>query len=384
MRIVIANKYARVTGGADLHCLELARGLRTRGHKVAFLSTADERNVDQHGFFVPTIVTNETRAEARGIRAAQIAGRALWNPSVAVATREMLNSFHPDLMHVHKLYPQLSVAPVTIAARRGVPIVQTLHDYEFLSASAMDHTGHWRDRDEARPAYRSLNAVLFGIKRLIHVPRVQRWISVSNSVGLIYSQHGIPTTVLPNFTEPMLSTPSRFEDRKGVLFFGRLSEEKGLRHVLELARIVPRMPIVIAGDGALASEVRHAEQTLPNVTYLGWLDRETVARELVAARLVIMPSLWHEPAGLAALEAMAAGTPVIAYAKGGLAEYVTNAGGGVVVPPTADLLARAVTSLYDDHERWNEISCRAQSAIKQNHIRDRYLDDLEQIYASVW
>jgi glycosyltransferase involved in cell wall biosynthesis len=380
MRIALVNKYARVTGGADLHCLELAKGLRERGHEVAFLSTADDRNLDQQGIFVPITVSNDTRGEIGGARAAAIAGRALWNRSAAAATKALVSSLRPDVVHVHKLYPQLSVAPVVVAAARGIPIVQTVHDYEFISASALDDTACWVDRDEERLTYRALNTMLFGIKRLVHTPRVDNWIAVSRSTAGAYRERGLATMVLPNFTRELTAGTTRFDDRKGVLFIGRLSEEKGLRHVLDLPKHLPEIPIVVAGEGPLLGEVESATQAFLCITYLGKLDREAVARQLLSARLVIMPSLWREPGPLAALEAMAAGTPLIAYANGGLAEYISDAAAGIVVEPSTSLLADAITSLYDDRKRWERFSADARAAVHRDHTLSVYLDRLEKIY----
>jgi glycosyltransferase involved in cell wall biosynthesis len=383
VRIILVNKYARLTGGADVHCLELAKGLRERGHEVALLSTADERNLDQHGIFVPPTVTNDTRENITGARAVATARRALWNTNVAVAARDLIASFRPDIMHLHKLYPQLSVAPVVVASELGVPLVQTIHDYEFISASPLDDTGGWHDRHEERLAYRVLNTLLYGIKRLVHSPRVGSWVSVSRAMGHAYAERGISTTVIPHFTAPFDENLPKFTDRVGILFVGRLSEEKGLRHVLSLpSQLTDDLPIMVAGDGPLADEIQCAAQSFSSLTYLGKLDRTAVVRQLASARLVIMPSLWQEPAGLVALEAMAAGTPLIAYDSGGLAEYVTDAAAGMIVAPSATLLAEAITSLYNDRETWEKFSQDARKAALRDHTRSVYLDRLEAIYRS--
>jgi glycosyltransferase involved in cell wall biosynthesis len=380
VRIVLVNNYARVTGGADIHCLELAKGLRERGHEVAFIATANKHNIDQQGAFVPTIVTRATRSEMTGARAAQVACLAIWNPSTAATTKNLLGSFRADIVHAHKLYPQLSVVPIVVAASRRIPIVQTVHDYEFISASSIDDTGDWRDRDEERTTYRALNTVLFAVKRLLHTPRVDRWISVSRSTAAAYHERGIDTTVLPNFTEPFVRELPRFEERKGVLFVGRLAEEKGIRHILDLPTHLPKHPIAIAGDGPLAKEVARAAHMFPSLTYLGKLDSKAVAQQIASARLVVMPSQWREPGPLAALEAMAAGTPLIAYDNGGLAEYVMDAGAGIVVPPSTSSMADAISSIYDDRARWENFSASARDAIQRQHTLPRYLDRLEQVY----
>lgn len=384
MRILLVNKYARVTGGSDLHCLELAKGLRDRGHEVAFLSTADEDNLDQEGIFIARSVSNATRGQIVGINAAKVAGRAVWNRGAAAATRELLSAFRPDVVHVHKLYPQLSVAPIVVASTRGVPVVQTVHDYEFVSASPIDDTGRWLDHDEAKLAYRALNSVLFGVKRLIHMPRISSWISVSRSTGQAYHERGIATAVLPNFTEPRIDGVPSFDERRGILFMGRLSEEKGLRDVLELpSHLSFEYPITIAGEGPLRDEVQHATEIFPCISYLGKLNREDVTRQLASARVMVMPSLWREPGPLAALEAMAVGTPLVVYDNGGLAEYVADASAGITVKPSVTSMAKAIESLYDDRERWNEFSTNACEAIQRVHTLPVYLDRLEGIYSDL-
>lgn len=380
MKIILVNKYARVTGGSDLHCLELAKGLRDRGHEVAFLSTVDDDNLDHGGIFIPRSVSNSTRGETTGINAAGVARRAIWNPTAAAAMKELLSAFRPDVVHAHKLYPQLSVAPIVTASARGIPVVQTVHDYEFISASPIDDTGRWLDLEESRLSYRALNTVLFGIKRLFHTPRVSRWISVSRSTSDAYTEHNIATTVLPNFTQPFKGELRRFADREGIVFIGRLSEEKGLRHILELPEHLTSVPVLIAGDGPLSNEVRRAADVFPSLTYRGKLDRESVAQQLASARVALMPSLWREPGPLSALEAMAAGTPLVAYDNGGLAEYVKDADAGIIVSPSVTSLAAAVASVYDDRARWEKFSSNACHAIQRNHTLAVYLDRLEEIY----
>ena len=198
MRVVLVNKYAYVTGGADRHCLELARALRAHGHSVAFLSTASANNEETDGVFVRCGVTHATRESLRGTRAAGVALRALWNGEAAYGMKQLIDEFHPDVIHAHKLYPQLSVAPIVAAAGR-VPVVQTLHDYELVSASATDSRGGRVDREEALRAYRFLNSATLPIRRGLHVRRVSQFITVSSFVADVYKQHGIDCAVLPNF-----------------------------------------------------------------------------------------------------------------------------------------------------------------------------------------
>ncbi len=185
----------------------------------------------------------------------------------------LMEGFRPQVVHAHKLYPQLSAAPLVVASRAGVPIVQTLHDYEFMSASYLDHRGGWIDHDERRLSFRALNAATFAARRWVHSPRVDAWIANSGYVAARYESRGLASTVLAAFVEPVGRPLPGFAERSGAAFVGRLHEEKGVRDVLALAESLPGTEVRIAGHGPLRSEVAAAARRLENLEFVGRLDR---------------------------------------------------------------------------------------------------------------
>jgi glycosyltransferase involved in cell wall biosynthesis len=380
MRILMVNKYAHVTGGADLNCLELAEVLRRRGHEVALLSTASPRNVFSDGEFIAASVSHASREHLSAARQVGVACRAIWNPSAAAAMRRLIGRFRPQVVHAHKLYPQLSGAPVIAAARARVPIVQTLHDYEFLSASYLDHRGRWLDRDESRLSFRALNTATYILRRGLHARKVDAWIANSRYVAARHSTRGINSTVLPSFVEPATGDPPGFSERAGAVFVGRLHESKGVRDVLELARLLPSLKVSVAGHGPLEGEVAEAAGRFQNLDFAGSLDRAGVLESLGRARVCVMPSRWQEPGGIAALEAMSVGTPVVAYASGGLAEYVGDLGGGRVIEPGAPALARQCEDLDRDRNAWEQLSARGAAGVATRHSPEAYAVAVERIY----
>jgi glycosyltransferase involved in cell wall biosynthesis len=382
MKVLLVNNHARITGGADVHCFELARLLSERGHDVRFLSTQHPQNIVAGGAFVPQIVSRSSRDELGAKAAARVAMAACWNPTAAAATERLIADFAPDVVHSHKLYPQLSVAPVVVAARHSVPVVQTAHDYEFISASIIDDRGRSYDRDEERLAYRLLNSLLFRIKRVAHVPRIATWITVSRDVAGLYRERArIESRPLPNFVAPDKLEPVPFSQREGALWVGRLATEKGLDDVIELARRLPELPVTIAGLGPLAGAMEGAAAMVPNLHFAGELSPEEVASRMRTARLLVLPSAWREPAGLVALEAMRAGTPIVAYDRGGLAEYVADAGAGTTVPPHLEALTTAVAGLLVEPTTWRRYSAAGLAASRTTHDPDIYMDALESVYA---
>jgi glycosyltransferase involved in cell wall biosynthesis len=379
VRVIVVNRFATVAGGAEKHAVGVARLLRSRGHSVYFLSTEDDGNGEREGAFVEQVGTDFWRGELPAVRRVQVAATALWNRAAARAMEGLIARHRPDVVHLHDIYPQLSVAPVVVAARRGVPIVQTLHNYELLSASPIDHRGRWLDHGDAARSVRWLRTALAGVRRTVHVPRVSAWIAVSQFVAETYARHGVRAETLENFVDPAADGPP-YEGRSGILFVSRLAPEKGVRDVIELAEALPDVPVQIVGRGALADQVSVAAGRLRNLTYAGELDGAEVSRRLAASRIAVIPSHWEEPAGLVALEAMATGTPVVAYAAGGLAGYVRGADAGRVVPRTLEALVRASRDLNDDPQEWGRYAEAGRRAATTTHSPDRYVDRLVKVY----
>jgi len=382
LRILIVNCYARVTGGADVHCLELVGELRRRGHDVRFLSTESRDNEDENGWFVPLSVSNSSRGELRPAQRLAVLRTAIWSREAVAAIDAIVAAWRPTVAHIHKAYPQLSVGPIVRLSQYGIPVVQTVHDYEFVSASSTDTSGAAFDTDETTIAYRALNSMLFQIKRRAHVPRVASWVSVSRAMAVHYARAGIETTVLPNFVLPRRMAIPGYGSRNGLLYVGRLVPEKGLDDVLLLASMSD-MAVSVVGGGVLRERVEAAAAVLPNLTYHGLLDRAGVGALIRKARVVLMPSRWEEPGPLAALEAMEAGTPVVAFPAGGLSEYISDAGAGIVTQPTSDALHEAATQLHNDKQRWARASAAGRHAAATRHSPSTYAEAIIAIYDHV-
>jgi glycosyltransferase involved in cell wall biosynthesis len=372
MRVLIANKHAYHMGGADTHCMLLTDGLRERGHEVLWLSTQADVNEEHDGAFVPT------RRGAAGVRC------ALWNRSAAGAMSAAIASFDPEIVHAHMLYPHLSVSPLVSARRAGVPVVHTLHTYELLSAHYASESGGWIDRDSAGFPERVRNTATLPIRRLIHPRFVDEYIAVSAYIADIHARRGISAHVVPNAVATTTANGSElpgFEQRDGILFVGRLVAEKGVLDVVDVARRLPDITVTIAGAGPLWPNVTRAADELPNLSCLGWVAAPELPKHLGAARVLVMPSRWAETSGLAALEALACGTPVVALPRGGLGELVRESNAGLLPSAPGRELAAACGDLHGDRPRWEELSQRGLDAVAGPFSIATWLDRIEAVYA---
>jgi glycosyltransferase involved in cell wall biosynthesis len=254
-----------------------------------------------------------------------------------------LRKFKPDVVHVHNLFPNYSTAWL----KHWVgPIVTTQHNYRPLCAAGTllrnstpcslcpEHGSHHavvnacykNSRTASLPlAIRNRNGVE-GDKLLSRADRV---ILLSERSKTIYAAAGLElekTRIIPNFVDGRGFSPEKPIGRDWI-YIGRLTAEKGVQ------KLVQHWPsgktLRIFGDGPLMSSLR--QQSPPNISFEGSIDRERVPTVLAASRGLIFPSLCAEGAvPLTYVEALAAARPVVAFEGNGAADDVILSRSGEV------------------------------------------------------
>ena len=255
-----------------------------------------------------------------------------------------------------------------------------IHAHDWLSAKAGIGLKHLN----RLPLVSTIHATEYGRRggifsdynRMIH--EIEVWLGSESKRVICCSRYmaeqvnkvlGVPyekIKVIPNGIDPSIFTNlegvedvrSRFADRneKLVLYVGRLVVEKGVQVLLDaIPKVLQKLDakFVIAGDGYLRSELvkRVAESGLASKVHItGYLDTKTIRRLFLAADVCVIPSLY-EPFGIVALEAMAAGCPVVASDTGGLSEIIEHEKTGVkVYPNNPDSLAWGILRVLESKD----------------------------------
>jgi glycosyltransferase involved in cell wall biosynthesis len=214
-------------------------------------------------------------------------------------------------------------------------------------------------------------------------------VALSRYVAQLAQRNGVAPQKLRVVSPPLegaafATSPSPRPDIDGVLFAGRVVPSKGARSLVRaLARIpAPERPLLrVAGEGPdLAATLGEADARDVRMETLGRLDPDALRAAYDAATLVAMPSLWGEPFGLVGIEAFARGRPVVAYAAGAIAEWLSTSGGAGSLVRLRDEagLAVAVRRLIHD-DAWHAASAAALTASQRYRIGP-HLDRLEAIY----
>ncbi len=363
MTIVTAHNWYQTPGGEDEVFRAEAALLEEHGHRVIRF-TEDSARIPHMGRL-------------------RLAAAVLWNRAAARRLRRLLERERPAVVHFHNTFPLLSAAPLRAAKRAGVAVVQTLHNFRLFCPNGLllrsgrpcrDCLGRgfpWAGLRHAcyrgSRAATALAAAAVVARRLSGTwhDGVDAYIALSQFARGIFVSAGVPEgklTVKPNFIHP---DPGPGDGRGGyVLYLGRLSEEKGIRVLLEAWRMLePAARLRIVGDGPLRDTLReqYPEST---VEWAGRLTREEALEALRQAAWLAVPSICYEGSPLAVLEALAVGTPVIASDLGSLPELVEPGRTGWLAPPGD---APAWAAVLD-----RALSQRAQAAAMRPEARRCY------------
>ncbi|GAA0263231.1 glycosyltransferase family 4 protein [Saccharothrix mutabilis subsp. mutabilis] len=348
-----------VVGGLGRHVHALATQLAAQGHDVVVLCRQPT------GTDAVTHPTTDTVVDGvRLVRVAEDPAHLVFERDLVAWTLAMghamtraglalLRGWRPDVVHAHDWL--VTHPAIALAEAAGAPLVATVHATE-----AGRHSG-WLSQ--------TLNQQVHSVEWWL-ANRADSLITCSSAmrteVAHLFEVDADQVTVLHNGIEPR-RWRVRSEDVAAaraeyspdgaplLLFFGRLEWEKGVQ---DLIAALPRIRrahrgarLVVAGEGTHGQwlvEQARKHKVRRAVDFVGHLSDRELAGVLAAADAVVLPSRY-EPFGIVALEAAAAGTPLVASTAGGLGEVVLDGVTGLsFAPGDVEALARAVRSVLDD------------------------------------
>ena len=280
-------------GGVESVVADLVDGLVDRGHRVTLLAAGEHTTRAQN--FIRTWEVQPT--DQLGQALPEVVNAARVSDLIGAGTDY-------DLVHDHTLAGPL------VARGRRAPTLVTVHG----------------PMDELDDVYRPLGDDI----SLVAISENQRRSAADlNWVGTVHN--AIDVSTFP------------FRDRKDdyVLFLGRFNETKGPHLAIDAARAAG-VRILLAGKCAEPVEEEFFEAEItprlgPDVVYVGDADSAEKRELLAGAQCLVFPILWDEPFGMVMVEAMACGTPVVAFPNGSVPEVVVDGTTGIVVEQEAEL-----------------------------------------------
>lgn len=421
MRILLVNKFHYRKGGAETYYLTVGSELERMGHEVAYFSMRHPDNLPckWDKYFVTQREYNNVK---NPLKAARDGMALIYSPEAKRNFQALCEEFRPDVVHLNNVHRQitLSILDAPYLRENKVPVFYTAHDYVTVCpgylmldgdgrvCDACLEDGRYRHCIENRcvkgsRAKSALAAMEASFNRAHKSNRrIDRVIAPSRFMRSKLIEGGWPggkVVFLQNFADDAIldraaNAGADATDRENpyLLFFGRLSAEKGVDTLLRafdaaLPNLPQDMRLVVVGDGPDAGEFKALASSLDcasRIEFAGYQTGGALQAYVERASLAIASSRWRENMPYSVVEAFAAGTPVIGTDIGGIPELVDEGETGFICEPggvqsMADAISRG-TSAFLDWSAYSMLQRNCRSYVMENCSREKFMSDLVNLY----
>ena len=370
------NKFLHPNGGSETYIFKLGECLKEYGNEVQYFGMEHENrcvgnnvgaytsNMDFHGGSKLSKITYPVKT--------------IYSIEARKKIRKVLDDFQPDVCHLNNFNYQLTPSIILEINkwrkenRKTCKIVFTAHDYNLVCPNHMLNNplthencesclgGHFKNCIKGKCIHSSTAKSIVGaaeayfwnakgvykyIDKIICCSKFMKRIMDSNPL------FAKKTVVVHNFVDDLKYEYKEKENY--VLYFGRFSEEKGIRTLLEVCKELPEVKFVFAGSGALEDEIRK----VPNIECVGFKSGKELHNLISKAKFSVYPYEWYENCPFSVMESIMFATPVIASKIGGLPELVQDGVNGILFEyKNKNDLKNKISELWNDDKKSAELS----------------------------
>lgn len=375
MKVLIVNKFLYPNGGSETYIFEIGKKLQEMGHEVQFFG------MEHKGRIVGNNVNAYTAdMDFHGNKLSKLIYpfKIIYSFDARKQIRKVLDDMQPDVVHLNNINFQITpsiideICKYEKQTKRDVKIIYTAHDSQWVCPN---HLMMIPSTNETCDRCLSGNNIHCTKNKCIHNSRVK---SLIGTIEANFYKHRktyakVDTIICPsrfmhgklgrdkivqsnelvvrhNFFiksedyEKVMALPKK----DYVLYFGRYSEEKGIRTLLNAVKNLPEISFIFAGSGPLEAEVNAVE----NIENKGFVTGEELHTLIRQAKFSILPSECYENCPFTIMESVAYGTPVIGANIGGIPELIGEGKTGIeFASGDADDLTDAIFKLWSNDEK---------------------------------
>lgn len=346
MKILLVNKFFYIKGGSETYYFALKRKLEEEGHQVIDFSMKDEKNFESpySDFFVDNVDYSGNSSLSAKLK---MAANIIYSKEAKEKFESLVLKEKPDIVHLHIFQHQISPSILDVCKKYNIPTVYTAHDLKMicLNYKMMHHGRICEDCKDGHLYHCAFNkcvkdsfskSCINTIEGYLHKWRksydaIDYIITPSDFYRRKFIEFGVnPERVvhIPNFLDrEKPSVNKRDDNEQYFLYFGRLSEEKGILTLIK-AMEGTESDLYIVGSGPLKEEIQGYISTnnLINIKLLGFKSGQELIDIVGNAKAVVLPSEWYENGPYSAIEALQLGRPIIGADIGGIPELVDGNG----------------------------------------------------------
>lgn len=362
---------------------------------------AECKMLSQYGHDVRTLVFNNEQISTWK-EVVRLSYRIFYNSDSARMLNDLIEEFHPDIIHVHNFFYVASPSLFYVAHQKNIPVLFTVRNFRLICSGALllrngktcelcinsqlplhgiIHACHRNSRlQTAQLTFMTSYHKMVGtwrnkITKYVVLTDFAKKKLLSSSLGLNPDQ----IVVKPNCVTDL---GYKAYDERGdyYLFVGRLSTEKGLDTLLKARDYTP-FRLKIIGEGPLTPLVEEYAQKYADIEYLGFRDNNFIIETLKEARALLFPSIWYEGLPRTILESFSTGTPVICSDIDNVNEIVTNRVNGLHFPTSdAKGLADILKVFQPEDEQFKALYANARATFIEMYTYEGNYKQLIKIY----
>ncbi|MBU0706800.1 glycosyltransferase family 4 protein [Patescibacteria group bacterium] len=398
MKVLLINKFYYLKGGAEKQFFDVKELLEKNGHEVITFAMQDEKNLPSpySKYFVSKVDFSNVRFDSEGMRTA---GRMFYSFEANRKISKLIKKEKPDIAHIHNIYHQISPSILLALKNHSIPVVQTLHDYKIICPSYSLFTkgkicerckgyNYWQCiknkcmKDSRAASTLACLEMYFHKAFKFYEEKVDVFLSPSQFMIKKIREWEAPIVdikYLPNFIDTSNATP--VEPGDYLLYFGRLSSEKGINTLIKAMKGLPRK-LKIVGTGPQEKELQGmvAKEQITNIEFLGYKTGNELNEVIKNSLAVVVPSEWYENRPLTILEAFSFGKPVIGTEVGGIPELVREGETGYLYKlGSVEGLRGKINDIIKDKEKTVQMGKGAFEFVKQ-FSPENYYEKLIKVY----
>ncbi len=362
MRILIYNDKTGIRGGTETYVNSIIKEMSPRGFQFERLTI----DVNEYSSF------NTSRFP----RFHKLKDGLFYKSDVGKAIELTIERFKPKLIHVNN-NAYFTSTILTVAKKKGIPIVQTIHDYRLIPKT-----------DEGILATTIKKARLNTVKK-----KTTHFIAPSYKFQEVLQAHGIQnSTYIHHYIElDKWQTNQQFTRRPVVLYIGRFEVVKGIFVLLsaweQIAKQFPDHRLLFIGEGNEEDNLKAAISKSPvsaQIEVIPFQSQPIIKEHLYSSQLIVVPSAYREMFGLIGLEAFACGIPVISTNVAGIPEWCIHEKTGLLVEMNdINSHSEAIVRLLNDPILCKQLTEQAHHFVPEKHNKQAALDKLEVLYRAL-
>lgn len=396
MRILLANKFYYPRGGDCIHTIALENLLKAKGNDVAIFSMNHPQNLSNpYDNYWPSALEYSAK-KLNNLR--ESLSRPLFSREIKLKFTALVNDFKPDIVHLNNIHTQLSPLIAEIAYRHKIPTVWTLHDFKLICpAYSCLRDGVpcelcFKDKKNVIK-YKCIKQSLLG-STIAYLEAV-RWsldklqkytecfICPSQFMRQKMIEGGFDPNkfqVVNNFIPNDKLTNHSALKSNYYCYVGRLSAEKGILTLLQVAAKLKDFKLIVVGTGPLENDLKK-NFVRNNIEFLGFKEWPEIDDILSKALFSVMPTECYDNFPTSIIESMVLGTPVIGSRIGGVPEMIKDGDNGLLFNPgDQGELAERIALLFNDHSLRERLSIAAYEDAVKRYDPEVYYEQLIDLY----